>query len=186
MEKEQPIYEEKQYLGHNKLSIVIRLLLALFCFVGYYWSQNPKPVEVAFFRIGSYPAEDIPNSGQMFFILGVLILAISAALIYVLHIHTRVYSDFMLLDGFWMSRRVKIDLNNIVSVKKLRLKKGTLRSPAYNLHRKGVIRFFSSGNDLVELRDKDGLIYRIGTQRAAELVRILSTKVKKQPPGVPA
>jgi hypothetical protein len=180
MENETTVFEEKQFLGHNKLSIVIRLLLAMFCFVGYYWSENPKPVEVAFIKIGSYPAEALPNSGQMFFLLGVLILVISAALLYILHIHTRVFDHYIILDGFWRARRVKIDLHNIVSVKKLRLKPGTLRSPAYNLHRKGVIRFFSSGNELVELRDKDGIIYRIGSQRATELYRILNQKVKKR------
>jgi hypothetical protein len=180
MDKELPVFEEKQFLGNNKLSIFIRLTLALFCFVGYYWSENPKPVEVAFIRIGSYPGEYLPNSGDVFFILGVLILAISAALIYILHLHTRVYSDFIILDGFWRARRVKIDLNNIVSVKRLKLKPGTLRGPAYNLHRKGVIRFFSSGNELVELRDKDGIIYRVGSQRAQELYRILSQKVKNR------
>jgi hypothetical protein len=180
MEKEIPEFEEKQYLGHNKVSILVRLLLALFCFVGYYWSENPKPVEVAFFRIGSYPAEGLPNSGQMFFILGILIIAISAVLIFVLHIHTRVYSDYIILDGFWTARRVKIDLNTIVMVKKFKLKKGALKSPTYNLHRKGVIRFFSSGLEMVELRDKDGIIYRIGTQRSAELLRILFRKVKNQ------
>lgn len=180
MEKETPVFEEKQYLGHNKLSIAIRIILALFCFIGYYWSENPKPVEVAFIRIGSYPAEALPNSGQVFFILGVLILALSAALIYILHLHTRVYNDYMILDGFWRARRVKIDLGNVVGIKRLKLKPGTLRSPAYNLHRKGVIRFFSSGNELVELRDKDGIIYRIGSQRAQELYRILNQKVKNR------
>ena len=180
MREENLYFEEKQYLGSNRLSIFVRMLLALFCFVGYYWSENPKPVEVAFIKIGSYPGEALPHSGQVFFILGVLIVLISAILIYVLHIHTRVYEDHLLMDGFWGSRRVKIDLLNVISVKKIKLKQGTLRSPAYNVHRKGVIRFFSSGSELIELKDKDGIVYRIGSQRAGELHKILSSKVKKQ------
>ncbi|MBC7862756.1 MAG: hypothetical protein IAF38_07250 [Bacteroidia bacterium] len=172
-------FEEKQYLGSNRMSVIIRTLFILFCFIGYYWSQNPKPVEVGFIHIGSYPIHSIDGSGQMFFILGVLLTIISGILIYVMHLHTRVYKDHILLDGFWRARRVKIDLNNIVSVKKFRLKKGTLVSPAYNLHRKGVIRFFSGSKELIELKDKDGLVYRIGSQRAGELHKILSQMVKK-------
>jgi hypothetical protein len=173
-------FEEKQYLGSNKLSIFIRMLFSLFCFVGYYWSQNPKPVELGFIRIGSYPLDPVAGSGQMFFILGVMLLILSGVLIYVLHLHTRVYTDHIILDGFWQARRVKIDLNNIVSVKRIRLKKGTLISPAYNLHRRGIIRFFSSGREMIELRDKDGITYRIGTQRSAELLKLLQHLLKRK------
>lgn len=179
MEDSSLFFEEKQFLGSNKLSIFIRMLIALFCFGGYYWSQNPKPVDIGFIRIGSYPIEPASTSGQMFFILGVMVIALSGALIYVLHLHTRVYNDHILLDGFWRARRVKIDLKNIIAVKKVRLKKGVLVSPAYNLHRKGIIRFFSSGREMVELRDKDGIIYRIGSQRAAELHKLISQRIKR-------
>lgn len=179
MEDKALYFEEKQYLGSNKLSIMIRLLIALFCFAGYYWSQNPKPVEIGFIRLGSYPLAQISEDGRVFFILGVLVILLSCILIYVLHIHTRIYNDHIILDGFWGTRRVKIDLNNIVSVKKMRLKKGVLVSPVYNLYRKGVIRFFSSGREMVELRDKDGTLYRIGSQRAGELLKILQEQLKK-------
>jgi hypothetical protein len=172
-------FEEKQYLGVNRLSIMIRLLMALFCFGGYYWSQNPKPVDIGIIRIGYYPLGPISENGEVFFILGVFIILLSVALIYVLHIHTRVYENYILLDGFWGARRVKIELHNVVSVKKIKLKKGTLTSPVYNLYRKGIIRFFSSGREMVELRESDGTTYRIGSQRSAELLKILQQALKK-------
>ena len=67
MNTDKRIFDEKQYMGHNRLSIIWRTVIALFCFVGYYWSENPKPVQVAIFKIGHYPALDIPNSGKIFF-----------------------------------------------------------------------------------------------------------------------
>ena len=168
------IFEEKQYLGHNKFSIIIRMGLALFCFIGYYWSENPKPVEVSGIYIVPYPVSNIPQSGQLFFIVGMLILLISGLLVLVLHIQTRVYDSYILLDGFWNARRVKINIRNIHTVKKMRYKKNTFRRPLYNLHTRGVIKFFTSGNEFVELRDKDGLVYRIGSQRAAELAKTIA------------
>ena len=174
MTEEGLIFEEKQYLGHNKFSIIIRMGLALFCFIGYYWSENPKPVDVSGIHIAPYPVSSIPQSGQLFFIVGMLILLISALLVLVLHIQTRVYDSYILLDGFWNARRVKINIKNIHTVKKMRYKKNSFRRPVYNLHTRGIIKFFTSGNEFVELRDKDGLIYRIGSQRAAELAKTIA------------
>jgi hypothetical protein len=171
------LYEEKQFLGNNRVSIMIRMSLTLFCFIGYYWSENPKPVEYKIFRIGSYPIENIPNSGQIFFVLGVLLILVSAFLVNVLHIQTRVYPNHIILDGFWTARKVKIDLRNIHTVKKMRYKPNSLRRPVYNLHIKGIIKFYTSGNEFVELKDKDGLVYRIGSQRAGELFKIVNQEV---------
>ena len=175
--KTDPEFEEKQYLGSNKLGLVIRLLLALFCFIGYYWSENPKPISIGLIKIGNYPAENLPDSGLVFFLLGAFLLLLSVVLLYFSHIHLRIYSDYLLIDGFFNSRRVKIEMKAIRSLRKVRLKNTLLNSPSYNLHRKGVIRFYSSGNDLIELIDKDGLIYRIGTRQCNELVRIISQKL---------
>jgi hypothetical protein len=172
------IFEEKQYLGHNRLSIVIRTLLTLFCFLGYYWSENPKPVQVSFVKIGSYPIENISNSGLIFFIVGISILVLSAGLTFVLHIQTKVYNGYLILDGFWTSRRVKIDMNNITSIRRSRYKKNILRRAVYNLHNNGIIRFYTSGEEFIELTDNTGFTYRIGSQKTTELFNILKQQVK--------
>lgn len=178
MSKEVCIFQEKQYMGHNRFSIVIRSMLAIFCFVGYYWSQNPKPVQVSFLRIGSYPIENVDESGVIFFILGLSILAFSAGLTYVLHINTKVLNGAMILDGFWTARKVKIDLKNIIAIRRSRYKKNIFRRAVYNLHNKGTIRFYTSGEDFVELTDNSGLIYRIGSQKIDELYAILKNEIK--------
>jgi hypothetical protein len=171
------LFEEKQFLGHNRLSIVIRTALTLFCFLGYYWSENPKPVQVAFMKIGSYPINDGGNAGRMFFILGICVLILSAALTFVLHIQTTVYRGYMILDGFWTSRKVKIDLANITSIRKSRYKKNIWRRAVYNLHNNGVIRFYTSGEDFIELTDNAGFTYRIGSQKTRELFNILKEEL---------
>jgi hypothetical protein len=177
LESPEIIFEEKQYLGHNRLSIVIRTLLALFCFLGYYWSENPKPVQVSFVRIGSYPIEHINNSGPVFFIMGTAILLLSAGLTFVLHIQTRVHGGYMVIDGFWTSRKVKIDLHNIVAIRKARYRKSLLRRAAYNLHNNGIIRFYTSGEDFIELTDNTGFVYRIGSQKPQELFNALNGQI---------
>ena len=164
-------------MGHNRLSIVIRSLFTLFCFIAYYWSENPKPVQVSIFKIGSYPIENINESGLIFFIIGICILIFSTALTYVLHIQTTVYNGFLILDGFWTARKVKIDLKNIVSMRKSRYKKNILRRAVYNLHNKGIIRFYTSGEEFIELVDNDGFTYRIGSQKTSELFKVLKKQI---------
>lgn len=165
-------------MGHNRFSILVRTILTIFCFLGYYWSENPKPVEVSIFRIGSYPIQQFSNSGLVFFIMGIAILLLSAGLTYVYHIKIKVYKGYLMLEGFWTSRRVRIDLSNIVSIRKSRYKKNSLRRAVYNLHNSGLIRFYSSGEDFVELVDKQGFTYRIGSQKVQEFFQVLKAELK--------
>ena len=177
MEKEL-LFEEKQYMGHNRLSIIWRMVLALFCFIGYYWSENPKPVQVSVFYIGSYPIQHIPNAGKVFFLLGLIILVFSALLTYILHIHTRVYDGYMIIDGFLGARKVKIDFSTITFIRKVRDKINLFKRAVYNLHSKGIIRFYTSGQEFLELKDNAGFTYRIGTQRSEELLNLIKPHVK--------
>ncbi len=177
------IFEEKQYIGYNKWAILWRTVLALFCFLLYYWSENPKPIEVSVIEIPSSPVDE--GSGQLFFLMGIFIMVLSLVLIFVLHLHTKVINNNLIIDGLWTSRKVKIDLSGIVNVKKVKYSKYLLNRPIYNLHFKNKIRFFTQGSDAVELTDKDGLKYRIGTQKAEELSGLLkrltaSNKVEKK------
>lgn len=171
------LYKENQYLGHNRISAIIRTVLALLCFTGYYWSENPKPVDVSVIHIGWYPAEEIPASGHIFFVLGILIMLLSIILMYVLHIQTIVYHNYMMISGFWGARKVKIDFSNIHTIKKLRYKKNSFRRPVYNLYINEIVKFYTSGNHFIELKDKDGFTYRIGTQRPNELFKIINHQI---------
>ncbi len=174
---EAPAFIEKQYLGYNKYSFLRRGILALFCFVAYYWSENPKPVDVSGLRIGSYPVQDIPNSGELFFLLGIIILVLSIGLFFVLHIKTIINENSITLDGIWSSRKVKIDLESIVDSKIIFFESNNFNVPEYNLHRKGKIKFYTFGNEAIELTDKEGLKYIIGTQKAGEFLAFVNSRI---------
>lgn len=175
MQPEQILFEERQYHGMNRHSLVRRLLLAVFCLVAYYWSENPKPVNLELFRLGEYPGRD--HSGQLFFVLGISVLVLSALLLFVLHMKTTVTPGAIILDGIWSARRIRIDLKGIASVRKIRLRPSVFNRPVYNLHNRGRIRFYTHGQEAVELTTHDGLIYRIGTQRPVELLRTIQAQL---------
>ena len=96
------LYEESQYLGYNRLSFLRRMVLALFCFLSYYWSGN---------------SVDGEGSGSLLFFLGVAIIVVSAILVFILHYRTIVENGSLILDGLWTARKVKIDLSSIKDVK---------------------------------------------------------------------
>jgi len=162
--KDEIQFEEKQYLGYNPLSLFRRLFLSLFCFALYWWKVHNN------------------RNGDLFFWLGVGIIAISIILLFILHIRLTVNHNSIILDGLWTTRKVKISLNDIVKVERRKYSRYHLNNPVFNLHLKGTIRFYTGGNDAVELTDRDGQIYRIGTQRPTELERIIKESISKNQP----
>ena len=152
-------FTEKQYLGMNKMSLTRRMSLAIFCFVAYYWRSNHD------------------KEGDLFFFIGIIIIVISVLLIFVLHFKTQVVNGSIILDGLWTSRKIKINTSSLVTVKRVKYSKYILNRAVYNLHLKGTIRFYTKGVDAVELTDKDGLIYLIGSQKAEELTRVIQNKL---------
>ena len=151
---------EKQYLGLNKMALTRRLALAIFCFIAYYWRETHD------------------KSGELYFIIGIAIIVFSVLLFFVLHFETKVFNGSIILDGLWTSRKVKIDIANLASAKKANYSKYIINRAVYNLHFNGIIRFYTRGNDAVELTDKDGLVYLIGSQKAEELSRVINNKLK--------
>lgn len=149
-------FEEKQYLGHDKAWISVRLILALFCFVAFYFT----------------PEHDLVSQ-QIFFGVGCLIVIITVVMMYMIQFRTQVTNRSVLISGLWSSRLVKIDLAGIKKIEKKRYSKFFFNNPVYNLHKNGKIRFYAEGNDAIWLTDNTGLIYIIGTQKQEELFRAL-------------
>jgi hypothetical protein len=173
------LFEEKQYLGYNKYSIVRRTIFAISCFVLYYWSENPKAVSVGVLNIGPYPANQIEGSGHLFFLMGLVILLVSIVLIFVLHLHTRVTESGIFLGGSWRARKVFIPFNEVIAVRKVRFRETIVNHPSYHQYFKGKIRFYARGNEAVEITHKDGLIYRIGSQHASDLLKCIREILKR-------
>ena len=142
------------------MSLTRRMSLAIFCFCAYYWQENND------------------KAGELYFFIGLAIIIISIFLFFILHFETKVINESIILDGLWTSRRVKIDTGSIVSATKVNYSKYILNRAVYNLHIKGTIRFYTRGTDAVELTDKDGLIYLIGSQKSEELTRVIQKKLQ--------
>ncbi|MBL4577937.1 MAG: hypothetical protein JKX74_05655 [Flavobacteriales bacterium] len=155
------LFEEKQYLGYNRYSNLRRFTLGLFCFMAYFWQEEHN------------------GNGELLFAMGIVILAISVILMFVLHLHTKVTDHSIVLDGLWTSKRVKIDLGSIVSAKAVPSRRFLLSRPVYNLHWKGAIKFYCRGKEGVELVDRDGMVYIIGSQMSGQLAQLLQDLIGK-------
>jgi len=154
------LFEEKQYFGFNKYSMLRRMVLAVFCFIAYYYTENRE------------------QNADLLFLVGMSILVISIILLFVKHMHTTVYKSSIQIDGMWRTKKVKIDLSSIVLAEKTIYSPYRLNQPVYNVHVNGTIRFYTGGNDAVQLTDRDGMIYMIGTHKVEELHRIISELIK--------
>jgi hypothetical protein len=157
-------FEERQYLGLNHYSLLRSLVLALFCFVAYYFTENRE------------------KNAELLFFAGILFMIISLLSMFIKHLHTRVFDNSIELDGLWTMRKVKIDLTTIKQIEKIPYSNYLLNTPVYNLHRNGSIFFYTSGRTAVRITDKDGLQYIIGTHKQEEFFRIISDLLLKQKP----
>ena len=151
---------EKQYIGRDYIRIAIRLVMAAFCF-GVYVDER-----------------DRDNTVDLFLVVGFGIIGVSIILLFLIQYKTIVENKAVILSGLWTAKKVKIDLNNIVSVKKSEYSNFIFNNPVYNLHKKGTIRFYSSGKDAIILTDRDGLEYFIGTQRPNEMYLVIKEEMK--------
>ena len=155
MEKQ---FEEKQYLGYNQFNLLVRVIIAAGCLMSYFLADASSVID---------------DSSGLFLILGISVLVVSLMLFFVsqeeVKKETEIKEDYLILSGFWTTRMVKIDLKNVEKCEKVKYSKFMLNRAVYNLHLKGKIKFFTSGTWAVELTDKEGLKYRIGTQRVDEL-----------------
>lgn len=178
MTEKKILFEEKQYIGLNRFALLRRILLAVFCFTAYYWSENPKPIDTLLIDIGEYPGNT--NYGQLFFITGLFILVLSGILLVILHMRTVLQPGVVVIDGFWSARRVRIDLGSITEIRKVKLKPSFLNRSVYNLHSRNRIRFYTYGIYMIELVTVDGITYRIGTQRVDELFQLIKTQLPEK------
>ncbi|GAB3923604.1 hypothetical protein [Mucilaginibacter myungsuensis] len=153
-------FTEKQYLGREWIPITIRLVLAMFCFAAYFFTDERE------------------RNGDLLLVVGFGIITISIILGFLLHFRTRVINKSIMVDGLWSSKLVKIDLNSIVKVEKGSYSRYLFNNPVYNLHKSGTIRFYTAGNDAIHLTDRDGLLYIIGSQHANEFLRAIKDEMK--------
>jgi hypothetical protein len=154
------VFTERQYLGREWIPITIRLVLAMFCFAAYFFTDERE------------------RNSDLLLVVGFAIIIISILMGFLLHFRTRVINKSILVDGLWSSKLVKIDLNSIVKAEKGSYSRYLFNNPVYNLHKSGTIRFYTAGNDAIHLTDRDGLLYIIGSQHANEFLRAIKEEMK--------
>jgi len=153
-------YTEKQYLGRDYNRISIRMVMALFCFAAYYFSENDA-------------------NAELFLVVGFGILVLSILMMFLMHFRTRIQNKSILLDGLWTTKLVKIDLDSIVKVERQAYSRYFINNPVYNLHKNGTIRFYAGGKDAIYLTDKDNFVYVVGSQYPNELLLAVKEALKK-------
>ncbi|RME19165.1 MAG: hypothetical protein D6799_01800 [Bacteroidetes bacterium] len=167
------LYEEKQYIGQNRLGQILRLLFAMLCFIAYYWSENPKPVKVVIIKIGSYPIQHIAHSGTVFFWLGWFILILSLVFNFIYHFHLQIFPDRICIQGMLTSREVIIYIKDIKQVKIKSIRYSFLRNIRFNLRKRNKVHFYTFGNKLLEIETHLGERYVIGTNHARWIKRMI-------------
>ncbi|MBK0381360.1 hypothetical protein I5M32_00180 [Pedobacter sp. SD-b] len=160
---EQYSFHENQYLGRDYNYISIRMVMAIFCFLAYYWTENRE------------------RNGDLLLVVGCGILVVSIIMLFMIHYRTIVNNKSVVLNGLWTTRLVKIDLNSIIKIEKIKYSSYFLNNPVYNLHRNGTIRFYAGGKDALKLVDRDGLVYIIGTQKQSEFYNAVKEEMTNKP-----
>lgn len=156
------LFEEKQYMGFNAYSISRRMVLAIFCFVAYYYTEERE------------------KNADLLFLIGILILVVSVLMMFVKFLHIKVTENSIVISGMLKTRLVKIDLSGIVAAEKTIYSKYHLNNPVFNVHVANTIKFYSGGKDAIKLTDKEGLTYLIGTSKADEFLRTITTILNKR------
>lgn len=151
---------EKQYIGRDYIRIAIRLIMAAFCFAAYVYER------------------DRDNTVDLFLVVGFGIIGVSIILLFLIQYKTIIENKKVIIDGLWTAKKVVIDLKDIVKVRKATYSNYLFNNPVYNLHKKGSVRFYSSGKDAIVLTDRDGLEYFIGTQRPNEMYLVIQSEMK--------
>ena len=80
------LFVEKQYLGLNRMSLISRMSLSIFCFIAYYWRSNHQ------------------KEGDLYFFIGIGIIIISIILLFILHFVTKVENRSIILEGLWTKK----------------------------------------------------------------------------------
>jgi len=99
-------------------------------------------------------------------------------LLFVTHIHTSIFQGYILLAGSLGNRKVKVPLDSIVNAEKTNYSSYIINNPVYNLHRSGVIKFYTGGKDAIRLTDREGMQYLIGTHKPEEFLRVVREQIK--------
>lgn len=150
-----PIFSEVQHLGHNRYGILRRSVVMLFCFVFYYVSSSES------------------KTAEIFFYLGIAMLVLNMLALSVAHLRTEISGTKISLRGALSFRKAEFDLEGLRSAESKPFSRFLLNRPIFNLHRRGAHHFFTHGHWCVKFETRHGEVVKLGTQRPAELLKVL-------------
>jgi hypothetical protein len=150
------LFEERQYIGYNKHTLSLRLFLAIFCFVAYYFTDIPEV------------------NGDLLFFLGISILLISVILLFVTHIHTVITPDQITIEGIMHTGKTQIPVKDVLKAEVTPYSPYLINYPVFNLHRKGSIRFYTGGRTAVRIYLKNDTTILLGSRKAQEMARVIN------------
>ena len=84
-------------------------------------------------------------------------------IVFVLHFRTEVNKIQLLM--VYGQQKIKINIDHLVGVNRVKYSKFIFNRTVYNLHFNKKIRFYTRGEYAIELVDKDGLVYLIGSRK---------------------
>lgn len=154
MTESEPHFEEYQFLGYNRFGSSRRLIVALFCFIFYFFSDSADPLDI---------------SVNLFFYLGIIVLIITFVAMFIPHTRIRSDGSTLKIIGPISYRKVNIELKGAKDIEVIDYSRFLLNRPVFNLHWKNVIRFYTYGKKAVQFTTADGDVYKIGTQRPEAL-----------------
>lgn len=153
-------FEEKQYFGFNSYSLAFRMVLSVFCFVTFYYSENSF------------------HDADLLFLLGIILLVLSIVLLFVRYITITVDDRALQLKGMWAYQLVRVEFSKIRRVEKTIYSRYHLNNSAFKVKTEKETRFYTNGNDAVRVWLDDGTELLIGSHKADELARCLQEALR--------
>lgn len=153
-------YDEKQTLGYNSYSTSRRTILAIFCFVAYYYTENRS------------------DDADLLFVLGIFILVLSIALLFVTYLHITLNKEEVILSNLWNNKKIKLLYTDIKSIEATVYSNYHLNNPVFNMHQDDQIKFYAAGSQAVKITLNGGEVYLIGTYHPDRIIQVVKEQSK--------
>jgi len=149
------LFKENQNVGFNGFSILRRMVLAIFCFIAYYYSEGRE------------------ENADLLFLLGIILLIVSGILLFIVHLRTRIDETKVLIKGLLSSKSIQIKKDDIIEYELINYPGGLFEPYTFNLHNDGMIKFYTHGNYAMKIITKDNNTFVIGTNKPIEFIAAL-------------
>lgn len=146
-----PHFKEIQYAGRNTYGLSRRLVMATFLLIAHYYSGSHENLEGALL------------------ILGMLLLAASAALWFIPKYQILLTDQSLILKPN-TGKEIRLPLDYIEKAEKVKYSNYHFNNIVFNVLDNGEYKFYAEGSKALLLNLKAGNVFRIGCKNADELL----------------